>query len=236
MKFISIPNPEKRMIEELEDLYPFNPFFSNAFYESCLELGYSAILFGCKERNKIINHCIGLISDRFLRKSILINSMHCSSYQNEFWYGFQKYCKKNRIWTVNIENYFSEPFTIPKLFGETERFQRREYTINLDRNNLYEKLSKNHKRNINKAKKNGFVIKRTQDYEASHIHLELILQSFKRREMEIKKNQINFQLKSYIAYLKNNSGEIFQAINDKIVHSSILILKSKIGGYYQSPD
>ncbi len=138
-----------------------------------------------------------------------------------------------KVWHLQIDSFASRASEIPQLAGELTRRLRVEYILDLERENVLEGFSSQHRRNISRASKANLTIRRSGEESACAQHFELIDASLDRRANRGEDIQrLGMALPS--ALLASKSGEIFQAIDGDRVLSSILVLKSSEGAYYQS--
>ena len=95
-------------------------------------------------------------------------------------------------------------------------------------------VSTQHRRNIVRASKAGLSLRRTREASACAKHLELMDASTERRASRGEKVDSGQDSARPLALLASGSGEIFQAVMGEQVLSSILVLRSSQGAYYQS--
>ena len=107
--------------------------------------------------------------------------------------------------------------------------------LDLERENVLEGVSTQHRRNISRAVKAGLSIHRTREASACVQHLELMNASLERRAKRGEEVGINRAAgASTWRCSPAGSGELFQAMHEGKVLSSILILRSSQGAYYES--
>jgi lipid II:glycine glycyltransferase (peptidoglycan interpeptide bridge formation enzyme) len=114
------------------------------------------------------------------------------------------------------------------------RRTRQEHVLDLEREDVLGGVGSQHRRNISRAVKAGLSIHRTRQASACTQHVELMNASLERRAKRGEEVEISGQRTRLLALLTSRSGEIFQAVHGEKVLSSILILRSSQGAYYQS--
>jgi hypothetical protein len=150
-----------------------------------------------------------------------------------FWRGVLQTCRDLKVWNLQIESYASQVGEIPQLTGELTRRDRVEYLFDLARENVLDGISSQHRRNISRASKAGLSIRRTRAQSVCTRHHELMDASLERRAKRGEKVP-RLEMAMPLALLASQAGEIFQAVDGDRVLSSILVLRSSTGAYYQS--
>ena len=137
-----------------------------------------------------------------------------------------------KVWHLQIDSFASRMSEIPYLAGELTRRPRVEYILDLQRENVLDGFSTQHRRNISRASKAGSTIRRP----ASNPPAPSIANSWMLRWSAgpiAAKRSLVWRCTA-AALLASRSGEIFQAVDGDRVLSSVLVLKSRQGAYYQS--
>ena len=137
---------------------------------------------------------------------------------------------------LTVGTFCSPEFKLPPLRGEISRRERKEYIVKLQEEGWDSSLSSNHKRNIKKAVTAGVTVQRVGgrlDRLAEHVRL--MEKSLGRRTARGESVPVGSGDKEEIqSYLEFGAGELYQAVRNDIVLSSILVLRSKSVAYYQS--
>ncbi|MCC6916315.1 GNAT family N-acetyltransferase [Nitrosomonas sp.] len=235
MKFIACP-AEGDVIAVLEKLQPANPFATVAYFESMRLLGYSIWVVGLQDSaSKLVYGCGAFIKKGKLNSTLQITSLpNLGVDSHVFWQGLRDFSRRGGITQLELGTYASPYGTDPPLFDRRcTRKKRCEFILDIS-GDLAEMLSSNHRRNVKKAQKAGIVVKQTRSAEAAVVHHELMNQSMDRRRSRGEKISLDGPSPEIAAILKSGAGELFQAIHEGSVLSSILVLQAAGGSYYQS--
>lgn len=234
LEFIVQP-AEGDVVAELEKLQPTNPFATTAYFESRRRLGCSTWVIGLRHSANGLEYGCGV----FVRKGRLNRTLQIASFPNlganaVFRQGLSEFCRRFGITRLVLGTYASPHGTDPPLFGRRcTRRNRCEFVLDLS-NDLAGMLRTNHRRNVKKGQKAGLAVRRTRSHEAAIVHQKLISQSMDRRRSRGEKIPLGDQSSGIAAFLESGAGELFQAIREGTVLSSVLVLRAEKGGYYQS--
>ena len=233
-QFVAEP-AESGIITTLERLQPTNPFATTAFFESRRRLGFSTWVIG-------LGHPVyGLESGcgAFLRRGKLHSTLELISLPNlgaesVFWNGVSDFCSKHGVTRVELGTFASPYGTDPPCLGSRYvRSNRCEFVLDLS-GDLERMLSTNHRRNVRKAQKSRLIVNRTLSPEAAFMHHKLMLQSLQRRRFRGEYVAQDGPSPEIAALLEAGAGELFQAVKEGDVLSSVLVLHAEKGSYYQS--
>jgi hypothetical protein len=233
LQFRSVPGPPASLIERVAACDPTNPFYTPEYATANQSLGAQACFLGLCAENEVVSGCVAFLSGSFLRRCLKLPSLPNVSDPPAFWRGVLKTCRELRVWNLQIESYASQVGEIPPLPGELTRRDRVEYVLDLGRENVLDGISSQHRRNISRASKAGLSIRRTRAQSACAQHRELMDSSLERRANRGEKVHL-LEVATPLALLASQSGEIFQAVDGDRVLSSVLVLRSSQGAYYQS--
>lgn len=234
LQFRSVLRPPPSLIEQLAARDPANPVHASEYAKAHESLGARVCLFGLYAGNELVSGCIGYLSGWFLRRNLHIRSLPNLPEPETFWRGVLQSCRAQGVWRLQIDTYASPGAVIPQLPGELERRDRCEYVLDLGCENVLDGVSTQHRRNIGRARKAGVSIRRTREASAYARHLELMDASMERRANRGESVDLGQESARPLALLASRSGEIFQAVIGEQVMSSILVLRSSQGAYYQS--
>src|SRR5437588_5746705 len=151
-----------------------------------------------------------------------------------FWGGLLQVCRQHRISDLLAHTYASAAVTIPALPGEIRRRIRCEYVLELQRPDLWDRLYRDHKRNIKEGRKAGLQMRRAVDQHACQEHARLVGMSLERRKSRGESVPEDVQVQSFVTMTQSGAGELFQAVLDGVVLSSILVLMATRGAYDQT--
>ncbi len=234
LQFRSVLRPPPSLIESLAAVDPANPLHTPEYAKAHESLGERVCLLGLYAGNDLVSGCLGFLSGWFLRGNLHIRSLPSLPEPETFWRGVLQSCRGLGVWGLQIDTYASPGAVIPRLPGELERRDRWEYVLDLECENVLDGMSTQHRRNISRAGKAGLSIRRTREASACTTHLELMEASTERRASRGEKVDPGHDSARPLALLASRSGEIFQAVIGEQVLSSILVLRSSQGAYYQS--
>ena len=233
LQFRSVAGPAVSLIEGAASRDPSNPFSTTEYVRARESLNAKACLIGLYHGTELVSGGISFVSGSFLRRSLDIPSLPSAPEAATFWQGILQLCRALKVWHLEVNTYGSRTAEIPQLPGELTRRTRYEYVIDLPVSDIFEGVSSQHRRNISRAFKAGLSIRRTLKASVYTQHRELMDASQERRAKrgeEVDRGSEALPL----ALLASKSGEIFQAVKGEQILSSILVLRSSKGAYYQS--
>jgi hypothetical protein len=216
---------------------PANPFYTSRYIEAKRALGLQPWIFTLRRDGQLLAACTAFMQCRFLRRTLEIPSLPSLPDGAQFWDELQRFCRKSRIAYLIVNSYASPVAaccTIPALPGESSRRRRCEYVLALPQPDLWQRLAPNHGRNVRRAYKAGLQVRRAVDAHACQEHARLIGASMARRQKRGEAVPERSTAQSFVAYTRQGAGELFQAVHDGEVLSSILVLLAERGAYYQS--
>ena len=232
MEFFAEPMETPGLLEKLAEQAPQNPFCSPGYFRAMQLLGADPWIAGLREGERLLSAAGVFITRGRLNSTLEIVSVPAAAGAEEYWSGLLRFSADHGITRIEANSFASPAVTIPTLKQESERHDRCEYVIDLTEFNP-DRISSNHKRNIRKAK--VLTITRSVDQSACREHVRLMDLSHDRRrrrgEVIAERSAMDHHL---VAYLNAGAGELFQASLDKNVLSSVLVLRSLSGAYYQS--
>ena len=220
---------------ELELRQPNNPFATAAYFRAKANLGFDVWIAGVRNSDSAITNGCGLFFKRgSLNHSLEIVSLPDFPPESAFWSGLRDLCTHKGVTLLALGSYASESGTRIPSFGELEvRRDRCEYVLDL-RVDPASQLRSNHRRNVKKAQQLGMAMASSRSTDALNAHLSLINQSMLRRRARGESVSTVTQPVDRFAFLESRAGELFQAVLDDDVLSSVLVLHAFSGSYYQS--
>ena len=233
-QFRSMPTPPAPVIEQVAASDPTNPFYTPEYASACQSLGEQSCFIGLCRGEEVVSACIGFLSGSFLHRSLTIHSLPSISSPQIFWRGLLELCRELKVWRLQVDTYASPAGDIPRLPGELMRRTRKEHVLDLEQEVVLDGVSSQHRRNISRAVKAGLSVHRTREASACAQHLKLMNASLERRAKRGEEVARSEQHTRSLALLASRSGELFQAVDGERVLSSILILRSSRGAYYQT--
>ena len=146
-------------------------------------------------------------------------------------------CRTKGVTLLDFDSFASPSGAMPPLRGETRRWNRTEYLIDLDGGDLLSRATQSHRQRIRLGAKSGLQLKRTRETSECLTHLELIGSSITRRTGGRTHGESGpEELNSCRVLLETGAGELFQArrLDDDVCLASMLVLRAPRGGYDQS--
>ena len=236
-EFHAESDPSHELRAEVAGFAPANPFYTSAYIEARRASGFQPWVVTLRRDGKLVAACTAFMKSGYLGRSLEITSLPAFpdwEGSEVFWGGLLQVCRQHRISDLLAHTYASAAVTIPALPGEIRRRIRCEYVLEVQRLDLWDQLSPNHERNIKRARKAGLQMRRVVDRYACQEHARLIGMSLERRKSRGESVLVDIQVQSFVAMTQSGAGELFQAVLDGVVLSSILVLMAARGAYYQS--
>jgi GNAT acetyltransferase-like protein len=224
--------------DELADRYahvdPDNPFLSPSYVRAQQQLGLECWLLALEESGTERAVAVALIRSGRIRRSLTIPSCPDIPPESPFWKGVEAFCRAQGITDLEISTFASAKTSIPPIKGETGRIQRTEFELPLPGRDLYRELSHHHRERVKKARKRGVVLRRTRSADALREHIVLRQNSMTRRKARGEHVPPHLDDIDAKALLASGAGELFQGILEEKILSSLLILRSERGAYFES--
>jgi RimJ/RimL family protein N-acetyltransferase len=229
--------PTEGLLAELEALQPENPFATAKFFNASERLGLTTWVLGIRDASGgLKSGCCGLMRVGRLNRSLQIPSLPFARLDSPFWSGLQEFCRAQRITVLSLDSFGSPSGSeIPPLGARFTSTGRQEFVLALG-GDLLPRVGSNHKRNIKKSQKAGVSAVRSSSLEAIRVHESLMRLSMDRRRSrgEDVAGGTDDGSRDCAAYVQSGAGEFFQAVREGTVLSSVLVLRSARGAYYQS--
>ena len=212
-----------------------NPFLTDSYISALQMLDRECWIVGTRDDRSVADAAIAVLSRGRLSTVLEIPSLPASAATELFWDGVYELNKKLRVTDLVAETFASLSFQLPPLKGEISRTERTEYVVRLD-GDLASRLSSNHKRNVKKAKAAGVSMRHGADpQESLSQHQRLMAQSLDRRSARGESVVPSAQASpEHRAFLQAGAAQLFQALQGDAVVSSVLVLLSREGAYYES--
>lgn len=235
MTFRTVLDPSDSELQPLQDANPSNPFATLPYIAARRALGATVVLFKAERTDASSTAAVGYLSGRSFSRDLDLTSAPSCPDTGEFWNGVRDFCRDNRVANVSVDSYCSSAVTLPTWSAPSEIRDRTEWVLQL---NSPEELrfGSNHRRNINKARRFGVTVTSTCECDAARVHGELMAASMRRRALRgervpvVKPADTRYEC----AFLKSGAARLFQAVLNDSVVSSLLVLQSPTGAYYQS--
>jgi hypothetical protein len=234
LEFVAVREPGLALLEETAALSPTNPFATPAYAAARRGFDGEPWALGVSSEGRLSAGCLAHLRVGRLTRSLEIVSLPPLPTSDVFWRGLRDFCGTHRIDTVQVNTYGSVTAAIPRLPERGLRVARCEYILNLQSGDLAAGLSGDHRRNISRACKKGLTVRRATDPQACEAHTSMLLASMVRRQDRGEHVPVDFRHQEFLAMLATGAGELFQAIADGEVVSSVLLLRAQRGAYSQT--
>ena len=234
VEFLAIPEPGTALLGEMAALSPTNPFATPAYVESRSGFGGEPWLVGVAKRGRLLAACVAYLRSGHLTRTLEIISLPELAAPDSFWQGLLEFCRKHGVDELHVNSYGSRTAAIPHLVGEQSRVHRCEYVLDLQMFELPSGLSGDHRRNIARARKIGLTVRRATDHAACESHSAMLLASMERRQHRGESVPSDFRHEEFLAMTAAGAGEMFQAVKEEQVVSSVLLLRAARGAYSQT--
>jgi ribosomal protein S18 acetylase RimI-like enzyme len=229
MDFFAEPADPDGILQELSSHSLSNPFCTPEFFAAMQRCGYESWVLGLREGGHLLGACGAFVKSGRLNRVLEIVSLTEAGRETPFWSGLLRFCSKYYVTQIEVGSYGSPEIALPRLPGEIERKNRQEFVLDLRVDNLRERFSPSHKRNIRKAERAGLRVARTRSQTALAEHLRMKQCSRERRCSRGEEVGEGGTVQEASALLESNAGELYQVIRDGVVFSSVLVLRSRKG-------
>jgi lipid II:glycine glycyltransferase (peptidoglycan interpeptide bridge formation enzyme) len=234
LRFSATIKPSGELVRTISSLNPGNPFYTSAYLKARASLGEVPCVFALGTDTDAIAGCTGFVRGNYFTRRLEITSLPALAEPDIFWGGLRRFCRDYGVWDLCLETFASAAASIPSLSGELGRRKRYEYVLDLTGETTLSHFRADHRRNIARARKAGLRLRRSAALEACRSHVQVLNASMERRRRRGERVSLVHDTQVVEALLKHEAGEIFQAVQNDVVLSSILVLKSAAGGYSQS--
>jgi lipid II:glycine glycyltransferase (peptidoglycan interpeptide bridge formation enzyme) len=230
-EFFAEQAAQSRWAERLAQLDPCNPFCTMPYFAFMRDSGYEAWVFGLRQGAAIAGGCGAFVRSGKLSRTLEILSAPALPDMAAFWDGLLAFCRQNRTTHLEVNSFASTNITLPALGEEQGRVRRWECVMDLAGVDLWERLHAKHRQRIRKAQRAGVQIRCTSDESACEQHEALLRSSGDRRRSRGEKVADPAQTQSSKLLIRHGAGQLFQAVLDGGVLSSVLVTMAARGGY-----
>ena len=237
LEFQSEADPSDEACRRLEQLSPTNPFNTGSYLDAMRRQGYQCWILSVRQEDRLIAGCYASMKTGRVNRRLQIDSIPSfdhSEAQDAFWSGLAEFCAEHRVSFLRLDSFGSSSALIPPFGHEVRRTGRYEFVLVLETSDLWALLSSNHKRNIRRALKSGVTIRKTSTEGACRQHAKLMVKSMERRSKRGEAVSAEEEIDPCLVLIHAGVGEMYQAVHEDAVVSSILVLKSSQGAYYHS--
>ncbi len=233
-EFRAVVGPGGDLVDALAAQRPRDVFATRAYAEACAAMGATVVLFGTFDGERLVTGCLASLLGSRLRRRLEITACPALDDPGAFWSGVMRFCRRHLVWEIEANSFGAERTTIPTHATEVARRERAEYVLDLTRNDLVSAISTNHRRNAAKARRADVRVVRVASHEACLRHIELMGASMTRRAGRGEAVPDTGDARTTTALVGAGAAELYQAVRGEEVLSSILIVRSATGAYYQS--
>ena len=234
IEFRSEINPSADVADAIAELTPDNPFYTNKYNEVRSRLGTTPCAFWLEQNGRPIAGCSAFLSKGWLNSRIEITSLPTLSHPEVFWHGVFNLMRDRGINALSLQTFASTKSQIPDHTTMISRRSRCEFRLDLRPDELLKRTHRLHQRKIKTARSAGLMIRRGVDQAARLSHVGLANTSLDRRRGRGYSIDSQIQLTETDAFLDTGAGALYQAVRGDEVMSTILIARSRTGGYAQS--
>jgi hypothetical protein len=211
----------------LQESAPGVPFLTAEYALARQQLGDSPLIL--QQGSEI---CLAFLKVGRVTSGLEITSLPFTPSQ-AFLSGLIDLCRDRRIYETALHTYGSPTLTIPKLPRETERRARTEFVMDLSVPSGDWKVGETHRRLIRRAEKNAVSVRRVRA-EGLEAHLSMCRHSMSRRQ---ERGEVVFSVADspeIPSIVLSGAGDLFQAVRNDAVLSSMLVIRSSASAYYHS--
>lgn len=219
--------PSAAQWELLQESAPENPFLTAKYALARQRTGDTAVML---EQGTEV--CLAFLRRGRITSSLEIASLPCTP-SSQFLAGLIDFCRDRRIYETALHSFGSRALSIPPLPCEIERRARTEFVINLTVPFSQWKIGETHRRHIRRAEKNSVSVRRVRA-EGLDAHLSMCRESMSRRKDRGEEVTSIADSPEVPSLVQCGAADLFQAVRDDVVLSSMLIIKSRTGAYYHS--
>jgi ribosomal protein S18 acetylase RimI-like enzyme len=213
-----------------------NPFCTDPYVMAMQQLGYECWVIGIRSNGVLQDATIAVVRRGRMGATLEIASLPAAAKRTMFWDGVYALSKRLKVTDLIAGTFGSPSFDMPPLRGEISRKKRIEYLLEIDNDDFATHLSSSHKKNIKSARAAGVTVRRcSRRPESLRDHVRMIGHSMDRRAARGESvSTDSVATKEHWAYLESGAGELFQAVCNGQVVSSLLFLRSARTAYSQS--
>jgi RimJ/RimL family protein N-acetyltransferase len=230
----AIAEPSEENLGRMAGLAPDNPFRSPAYVRARQAAGERAAIATLRHGHELVVACPVFVRGHLGRRLEMPSAPN--TVEHVFWTGLIEHCRRARVATLAVNTFASPAARIPRLHGEMSRRQRHEIVLRLGDEPVFDRLSSNHRRNVQRARKAGLGIRRTTSEAACRDHVRVMQASADRRAGragDLARPE-SWDVDYFATMLRHGAAELFQATSGDAVVASVLVLKADRGAYYQS--
>ena len=232
--FQAVNEPSAEIVERIAAAAPENPFATNEYMAVRRRLGSQPCAFWIDDAGEVASGCLAFLTRGRLNARVEITSLPVLEDKEMFWRGAFDFCRKHDVSLLSVYTFASLEPLIGRESKRIEHKRRSEYRLDLKEPDIWAVMNRRHHRLIKRARSAQVAIRRNSDTDARNRHIELANMSLDRRRGRGDEIGYRIELDDVNAFIECGAGEIFQAVRDGEVFSSLLVARSRTGGYAQS--
>jgi hypothetical protein len=236
MSFHAATDPSSEICARIAAHDRDNPFHTESFLRARTRIrpgGTTAALWTDGPGDAVVG-CLAFLSGRSFRRRLEIVSAPAVGPEDDFWDGVLRFCARQRIAELFVGSFGSARVGIPSLGTEVWRRVRREHVVALDESDPLPTFSGNHRRNVRSALRAGLTVHVGVQRSDCEAHVELVARSRLRRLQRGERVVGAPSVDGFWPFLDEGVGTVFQARDKVQPVSSVIVLRSERGAYYQS--
>jgi ribosomal protein S18 acetylase RimI-like enzyme len=229
--FVAEPATGKA-VAELSALLPQNAFATGGYFEARKKSGDTAWLLGMRDTSGTLQAgCGAFIRTGQLNTRLEIISLPPVTAHDVFWDGLRQFCREHHITKVELGSSDSNaPVEIPAIGSRFTPIPRAEYVLDVT-GDVMANLSTSHRQNVRRGQRSGLELRRTRSMDGARTQLSLMNQSMDRRRNRGEPVDRIEPSRELLSLLETGAAEIFQAVRDGVVLSSVVVLRAAKGAY-----
>lgn len=230
-RFIAEPATEA-VVSELSTLLPANSFATAGYFDARRKTGDTAWVLGLRgPSGALVAGCGAFIRAGKLNRGLEIISLPPVDARHAFWSGLRKFCAEQRITSMELGSADSDAGVgIPEIGNPFTRTPRAEYVLDIT-GDVMANLSMSHRKNVRRGQRSGLELRRTRSQEGARVQVALMNQSMDRRRDRGEGVDRIEPSAEFLSLLETGAAEIFQAVREDVVLSSVVVLRAAKGAY-----
>lgn len=240
MSFHADENPSESELAGFLKKTDYPTVWNLAFLRTMVSEAHQPVLFRVQDGDRLAALALGMFHHRFLRSHLLLPSYPRllsggAQAKSAFWTGIEEFCRKHLIVRLSVNSYEATEADVPELTGMTWNRPRSEYYVDLtpELDVIFQSFSSNHRRNVRKAQKQGFVCDISQTEDSLQAHLAAFSHTAARRQSRNESIPgVNEQRLRKL--LESKSAFMMQLHLDRDIVSSMFIITTDTSAFYYS--
>ena len=225
--------PTEALCARVAARFAANPFCTPNFVAARAAGGQTPWIFWVGDAAEMLTGCTAFVDSGRLTRTLEIPSLP-EGVDNAFWTGVKTFCSDRRITDLVVNSFASSESVIPCLAHEVARRKRCEFVVHLDDGATAGTLAQGHRRSIKRAQNAGLQMRVRADPAACSDHAALMNASMHRRRSRGENVSSPVAVPALWPYVDRSAGMLYQAVQNGMVLSSVLVLLARRGAYYHS--